>query len=43
MKQPLIIGHRGSAELTENTLASFRDSIRQGAQMIEMDVRLDEG
>ena len=37
---PIIIGHRGSAERIENTLESFRDSIEQGSQMLEMDVRL---
>jgi glycerophosphoryl diester phosphodiesterase len=38
---PLIIGHRGASALApENTLASFRRAIADGADGIEFDVRL---
>lgn len=38
---PLIIGHRGASALApENTLAAFRRAIDDGADGIEMDVRL---
>lgn len=37
---PVIIGHRGHADALENTLISFREAIAQGAQMLELDVRL---
>lgn len=40
MAVPYIIGHRGAAEAPENTLPSFKESLRQGAQMLELDVRL---
>jgi len=37
----LVVGHRGSPEESpENTLASFKLAIRQGAQMVELDTRL---
>ena len=37
----LIIAHRGaSAKAPENTLAAFREAIRAGADLIEMDLRL---
>jgi len=40
-KSPLIIGHRGaSAVAPENTLASFARALRDGADGIELDVRL---
>ncbi len=39
-KYPLIVGHRGTADAPENTLAAFRNSIKQGAEMLELDVRL---
>lgn len=40
-KKPLIIAHRGaSATAPENTLAAFRQAIEDGAEGIEMDVRL---
>ena len=39
--RPLIIAHRGaSAEAPENTLVSFERAIRQGADAVELDVRL---
>src|SRR5205085_3299316 len=38
---PLIVGHRGaSADAPENTLAAFRLAWEQGADAIEMDLRL---
>lgn len=38
---PWIVGHRGvRAEVTENTLAGFREAAAQGADMVEMDVQL---
>ena len=38
---PLILGHRGSSALApENTIAAFRQSILDGADGIEFDVRL---
>lgn len=37
----MVVGHRGSPEESpENTLASFKLAIRQGAQMVELDTRL---
>jgi glycerophosphoryl diester phosphodiesterase len=37
----LIVGHRGAPDCApENTMASFREGIRQGANIIELDVRL---
>ena len=37
----MVVGHRGSPdEAPENTLASFKLAIRQGAQMVELDTRL---
>jgi glycerophosphoryl diester phosphodiesterase len=36
-----IVGHRGAADCApENTLASFREGLRQGADIIELDVQL---
>jgi glycerophosphoryl diester phosphodiesterase len=36
-----IVGHRGALECApENTLASFREGLRQGADIIELDVQL---
>jgi glycerophosphoryl diester phosphodiesterase len=38
---PIIVAHRGaSADAPENTLAAFEEAIRQGADAIELDVRL---
>lgn len=40
-QRPVLIGHRGSpTESPENTMASFRRSLAQGAEMLELDVRL---
>jgi glycerophosphoryl diester phosphodiesterase len=40
-KRPLVIGHRGaSGRLPENTLAAFRGAFEDGADGIELDVRL---
>jgi len=40
-KRPIIIAHRGASGLApENTLAAFRRAIQQGADMIELDVRM---
>jgi glycerophosphoryl diester phosphodiesterase len=39
-KKPRIIGHRGAAgEAPENTLVAFDEALRQGANMIELDVQ----
>jgi glycerophosphoryl diester phosphodiesterase len=39
--RPLVLGHRGaSADAPENTLAAFREAIRQGADGVELDVQL---
>ena len=41
MKPPLIIAHRGDMERApENTLSSFENAIRKGADTIELDVHL---
>jgi len=41
MKQPWVLGHRGSPKIAvENTLASFRAAVREGADGSEFDVRL---
>jgi glycerophosphoryl diester phosphodiesterase len=41
IKSPLVIGHRGaSAVAPENTLAAFARAVREGADGIELDVRL---
>lgn len=41
VQRPLVIAHRGGAGLApENTLASFRNGIALGADVIEMDVHL---
>lgn len=38
--RPLVIGHRGSPHReSENTLASFRAALDEGADMVEVDVR----
>jgi glycerophosphoryl diester phosphodiesterase len=38
--RPLILGHRGAPlELTENTIASFRRALEEGADGVELDVR----
>jgi glycerophosphoryl diester phosphodiesterase len=40
-EMPLICGHRGSCgSAPENTLASFRRAVDDGADMVELDVRL---
>ena len=40
IENPIMISHRGAAGLApENTLASIREAIRQGAQFIEVDVQ----
>ncbi|MBI5548064.1 MAG: glycerophosphodiester phosphodiesterase [Deltaproteobacteria bacterium] len=37
--RPLVLGHRGaSADAPENTLAAFREAVRQGADGVELDV-----
>jgi glycerophosphoryl diester phosphodiesterase len=39
--RPLVVAHRGSSSLApENTLASFRQAIDDGADAVELDVRL---
>lgn len=39
---PLVIGHRGaSADHPENTVAAFRGAVAQGADWVELDVRLN--
>lgn len=41
LDRPLVIGHRGAPLFAfENTLASFRKAIAQGAQAIELDVQV---
>lgn len=40
---PLLIGHRGSpTKITENTAPSFQKALAQGADGIEMDIRLSK-
>ncbi len=40
---PLLIGHRGSpTKITENTIFSFQKALEQGADGIELDVRLSK-
>ncbi len=39
MAKILNIGHRGAAEIAENTVPSFRKALEQGANGIELDVR----
>jgi glycerophosphoryl diester phosphodiesterase len=39
--RPLIVAHRGASAIApENTLAAFRRAFQQGADMIELDVRM---
>jgi len=39
-RKPILIGHRGAASLApENTLASFRKALENGAEMVELDVQ----
>jgi len=39
--RPLVVAHRGaSGSAPENTMAAFRRAIQQGADMIELDVRM---
>lgn len=41
MRQPTIVGHRGFASIApENTLVSYAEAIRAGAQFVECDVHL---
>jgi len=38
--RPLVLAHRGaSADAPENTLAAFREAVRQGADGVELDLR----
>lgn len=39
---PLNIGHRGNAATLENTLPSFREALKMGACMVELDTRLSK-
>ena len=39
MSKPWIIGHRGAAELPENTIPSFQAALDQGVDALELDVR----
>ena len=39
MKKILNLGHRGAAEILENTIPSFEKAIEQGADGFELDVR----
>lgn len=40
-KRPYIVGHRGACECApENTMASFREGLAQGADLIELDVQM---
>ncbi|MEZ0166856.1 glycerophosphodiester phosphodiesterase [Kineococcus sp. LSe6-4] len=40
--RPLVVAHRGSsASAPENTLAAFEAALRAGADLLELDVRLD--
>ncbi len=40
-RRPLVIGHRGAPlEQPENTLASFRRALEQGADVLETDIRI---
>ena len=40
--RPLVIGHRGaSADFPENTAAAFRGAAEQGADWVELDVRIN--
>lgn len=39
MKQVLILGHRGAADVPENTIPSFERALEQGANGVELDVR----
>jgi glycerophosphoryl diester phosphodiesterase len=43
LKRPLIVAHRGASGIApENTLAAFRRAVDQGADMIELDVRMTQ-
>ena len=38
---PKLVGHRGACEVTpENTMASFQRAYQDGADIVEMDVRV---
>ncbi len=39
MRQILILGHRGAADIPENTIPSFERAMEQGADGLELDVR----
>ena len=39
MADVLILGHRGAAQLTENTIPSFEKALELGADGFELDVR----
>lgn len=42
-QQPVIFGHRGAcAHAPENTLASFRMAVEQGADFVELDAKLSQ-
>ncbi len=42
-KRPRVIGHRGACAVApENTLASFEQAVQDGADILEMDVRLSK-
>ncbi|WP_010278398.1 glycerophosphodiester phosphodiesterase [Paenibacillus senegalensis] len=39
--KPLVIGHRGASAIApENTLAAFKEALKQGVNMVELDVHL---
>ena len=39
MKKVLNLGHRGAAEVLENTIPSFQKALDHGADGIELDIR----
>jgi len=40
-KYPLVVAHRGASGIApENTMAAFRKAVSQGADMIELDIRI---
>lgn len=39
MSKPVIIGHRGAAQIPENTIPSFELALEKGADGVELDVR----